>query len=324
VSFYLKIRKALHRGIASLICLLFLPCASSVFAAQVCPGNVGASLTPTSAFVVNPAGTVKHATTGLMWKQCVEGLSGASCTVGTVSLLVWAGALSAATTSTFAGFTDWRLPNKRELESLVDITCYSPAINIAVFPENGVFVSSNEATWTSTTAQSTPTFAINVEFRYGSTNSEQKVAGINPIGTSLVRLVRGGAAFDRFATSALPACSLDVNGDGATTADKDAVLLLRYLMGFRGDELVAGVPLGAARPNAQAVQNFIGSALQFDVFGRTVASVTSLQDGLVLTRLMLGVGDDALLTALSVPGGAAFSSAFAVRTNVNERCGTNY
>jgi hypothetical protein len=39
---------------------------------------------------------------------------------------------------------------------------------------------------------------------------------------------------------------------------------------------------------------------------------------------MLGVGDDALLTALSVPGGAAFSSAFAVRTNVNERCGTNY
>jgi hypothetical protein len=318
MNFPVKFRNLLHRAAVALAFGWLLASSGAVIAAQVCPGNVGPAVTPTSEFIVNANGTVKHIKTGLLWKQCLEGLSGSGCSTGVVSQPSWASALSAATSSTFAGFSDWRLPNKRELESLVENTCYSPAINTAAFPENGVFINLNEETWTSTTAHGEPAFAINVGFRFGTTNSEAKT------GTNLVRLVRGGAVFDRLATSTLPACLLDVNGDGVTSADKDGVLLLRYLVGFRGNDLVANVPLSAARPDAQAVQTFIGSALQFDVFGRTVAAVTSLQDGLVLTRLMLNVGDDALLGALSLPVGAAFTSGFAVRTNVNERCGTSY
>ena len=39
-----------------------------------------------------------------------------------------------ATDATFAGQTDWRLPNKNELESLVERRCYDPAINARFFP----------------------------------------------------------------------------------------------------------------------------------------------------------------------------------------------
>ncbi len=119
-------------------------------------------------------------------------------------------------------------------------------------------------------------------------------------------------------------CSLDVNGDGAVTADKDGVLLSRYLLGFRGAGLIAEVPLGPARADAQAVEAFIGTAAQFDVFGRPVPVATATQDSLVLIRLMLSVPDTALLGGITLPGGAIFTSGSAVRANVNARCGTAY
>lgn len=123
---------------------------------------------------------------------------------------------------------------------------------------------------------------------------------------------------------ATPPCSLDVNGDGAVTADKDGVLLSRYLLGFRGTGLIAAVPLGAARADAQAVETFIGSAAQFDVFGRPAPAATATQDSLVLIRLMLSVPDTALLGGITLPSGALFTSGSAVRANVNTRCGTAY
>ena len=124
---------------------------------------------------------------------------------------------------------------------------------------------------------------------------------------------------------ATPPCSLDVNGDGGVTADKDGVLLSRYLLGFRGAGLIASVQLSTiTRPDAQAVEIFIGSAAQFDVFGRAVPAATAMQDSLVLIRLMLGVPETALLGDIAVPSGAQFASGSAVRMNVNARCGTAY
>jgi hypothetical protein len=309
-------RVALAKLLAVSACFVSLNAA----AASICPGNVGPTITPTSSFVVSNVGVVKDLTTGLMWKQCVQGLSGSSCSVGSATAVNWASALSGAVTNRFAGFSDWRLPNKRELESIIDNSCHTPAINTEVFPENGVFIGVNESTWTSTTVHGTPNFAITVGFKFGAVDSEAKT------GVNLVRLVRGGPIFDGLATNGLPFCSLDINGDGAITADEDAVLLLRYLMGFRGGRLVANITLGAGRPDAQAVQSFIGNALQFNVFTRVTAqaSTSALNDGIVLTRLMLGMPDGALLQNVDVPANAGFSTGFAVRTNINERCGTNF
>ena len=136
---------------------------------------------------------------------------------------------------------------------------------------------------------------------------------------------RGGTSVPVSWTLSCPVgCSLDVNGDGAVTADRDGVLLSRYLLGFRGAGLIADVPLGPARANAAAVETFIGSAAQYDVFGRPVPAATATQDSLVLIRLMLSVPDTALLGGITLPSGALFTSGSAIRANVNARCGTAY
>lgn len=119
-------------------------------------------------------------------------------------------------------------------------------------------------------------------------------------------------------------CSLDINGDGNVTAAADALLLTRYLMGFRGAGLVAGVPLGAGRPTAAAVEAFIGDAVKFDVFGRPAPVVNSTQDALVLARLMLGVPNADLLTGIPVPSGATLTTGSAIRSAINTRCGTSF
>lgn len=119
-------------------------------------------------------------------------------------------------------------------------------------------------------------------------------------------------------------CSLDVNGDGSVTAAADVLLLTRYLMGFRGAGLIAGVPLGAGRPTAAAVESFIGDAVKFDVFGRPAPVVNSTQDAIVLARLMLGVSNADLLTGISIPSGATLTTGSAIRSAINTRCGTSF
>jgi len=119
-------------------------------AASVCKTNTISPTTPTSDFTDNGDGTVTHRKTGLMWKQCREFYITNTTPCDTYSppssaLPTWGLALRTADASTFAGYTDWRLPNIKELMTIVERQCHSPAINEAVFPgEPGGFY------WTST------------------------------------------------------------------------------------------------------------------------------------------------------------------------------
>ncbi len=153
-----------------------------------CPANSGMSPTPTADFAINGDSTVTHRTTNLIWKQCYEGQSGASCATGTAGEFTWSNALSAAKNSSFAGFTDWRVPSKQELESIVDDTCSNPAINVGVFP--GVSVST--FSWTSTTFVNQTDLAWGVDFTPGYPDGRKKADG----SFGAVRLVRGGQSFD--------------------------------------------------------------------------------------------------------------------------------
>ena len=148
-----------------------------------------------AAFTVNSDGTVVDSATGLMWDQCSWGQSGATCATGTSSSHTWSQALGVAVTAnsaSYKGHTDWRLPNINEMESLVDLSYTSPAIDSAAFPntEIGVF---SLGYWTSTPYLGD---AWNVVFFNGSILNTQKTFD------SFVRLVRNGPSFNSFDTLA--------------------------------------------------------------------------------------------------------------------------
>ena len=71
-------------------------------------------------FTANADGTVSDAATGLVWTAVDSGdpaLGG-----DRAGPLTWQQALELAETSTYAGHDDWRLPNAKELQSIVDYT----------------------------------------------------------------------------------------------------------------------------------------------------------------------------------------------------------
>ena len=103
--------------------------------AQTCVAGIQAS-NPTSVYVVDSVnGTVTDTRTGLMWDRCALGQSGVVCATGTASGLDWQGALNAAATvGSYKGYNDWRLPNLKEVRSLVEECRINPSINEFAFP----------------------------------------------------------------------------------------------------------------------------------------------------------------------------------------------
>lgn len=108
-------------------------------------GTNMAELWPDSRYTVNDNGTVSDSITGLMWQQCSAGqtlVGGAELCQDPEDendlLLNWKSALEYARDtnagSGYAGFNDWRVPNVRELGSLVARNRFSPAVNATAMP----------------------------------------------------------------------------------------------------------------------------------------------------------------------------------------------
>jgi hypothetical protein len=148
--------------------------------AQTCNEYIPASA-PDSRFTKNGDYTVTDSATGLMWKQCPEGLSGADCATGSAATFTWQAALQHAEAAEFAGRSDWRLPNKNELASLVEQRCYDPAIDLRLFPNTP-----SSMFWSSSPFADGPYGAWQVTFSGG------RVIYGNKDSAYHVRLVRGG------------------------------------------------------------------------------------------------------------------------------------
>ena len=183
------------------------------FPAQTCVRTIAAS-TPTSDFVDNSNGTVTHTKTGLMWKQCPEGLLFSSRPVaGCVSIhstafrSTWQGALQHVQALNqaggFAGFTDWRVPNIKELASIIETRCVNPAVNATIFPGTAINAIGSARQvisnwyWSASPVSYSPTEAWLLDFSTGSnkrTNKKGKLNHYTPTsrGGFYVRLVRGG------------------------------------------------------------------------------------------------------------------------------------
>jgi hypothetical protein len=147
------------------------------------------------AYTDNGDGTITDTKTGLMWEKLSDD--------GTIhdkdTAYTWSNSFAVKVAGLnggagFAGHTDWRLPNRSELESIVNLGAVSPAVSGAF---NTACTASCTVTtcsciqpniyWSATTNQSNPSYAWDVNFGGGTVN-------VNSKGSSFwVRGVRGGS-----------------------------------------------------------------------------------------------------------------------------------
>lgn len=145
-----------------------------------CPGQDAAHETgcpPQERFVDNQDGTVTDTCTGLTWQQSTADVNGDGRRSDT-DVASWCAALSYCDKLAFAGHDDWRLPNVRELESLVDYGRNAPSID-------PVFTAFPSQYWSSTSRSEQTGNAWYILFRFGDANGDAK--GVE----KFVRAVRG-------------------------------------------------------------------------------------------------------------------------------------
>lgn len=152
--------------------------------AQTCKISTIESTSPTSRFKVNNNGTIADIKTGLIWMRCAVGSLGEDCAIGNADKFGWQEALLQVqifnNSGGYAGYNDWRIPNLKELVSITEKQCFSPAINLAIFPN----IDSNWFFWTSTLDVNNKSNAWHVNFLNGG-------IGYNEFNNKYLRLVRG-------------------------------------------------------------------------------------------------------------------------------------
>jgi hypothetical protein len=124
----------------------------------------------------NDNGTVTDVKTCLMWQQ------------GETSGMVWSEALNSCNVSTLAAYTDWRLPNLKELESLTDDARHDPAIDTGFFPTAHAALY-----WASTSHAYYPGSAWYVQF-----SGDSITAILKSTNFVFVRCVRAGQTVENF------------------------------------------------------------------------------------------------------------------------------
>jgi triacylglycerol esterase/lipase EstA (alpha/beta hydrolase family) len=121
-------------------------------------------------FLDNRNGTVTHSSTGLVWQQEDDNI-----------ISRWEIAISYCEGLTFAGKGDWRLPNVKELQTLVDYSKDNPATDLSLFPGTN-----SSDYWSSTTTAFNMIVAWCVSFYDGDMSTRYKSFN------NYVRCVRGG------------------------------------------------------------------------------------------------------------------------------------
>jgi Protein of unknown function (DUF1566) len=135
-------------------------------------------------YVISADGTeVTDQKTGLVWRRCVEGMaySGGTCT-GVGGWFTHESALQRATAQASSTGIAWRLPNVKELSSILDRSHINPAIDTTVFPASpatGLF-------WSSSPCMNGPLSVWYVDFGSGSVSDDIRSSAF------FVRLVRDG------------------------------------------------------------------------------------------------------------------------------------
>jgi hypothetical protein len=135
------------------IILAFSVLTSGMLNAQICYEDDIQATSPTVQWIDNRNGTVTDARTGLEWTKCSVGQnyneSTFDCEGVPRNFNTWSEALSYvkdknATNEGIFGKNDFRVPNIKELTSILELSCIEPAINLEIFPStpNNTYISS--------------------------------------------------------------------------------------------------------------------------------------------------------------------------------------
>jgi hypothetical protein len=127
-----------------------------------------APVNTTANYMGNQEGTFTDNNTGLMWMRCPLGQTwnGDSC-IGVATACTWNGAKAAI--STFAGYSDWRLPTINELKNIVDNNL--KAIDLPTCIKSTFTKSQGQRLWSSTLVNNRPDFAAFIYVGDGTTHS---------------------------------------------------------------------------------------------------------------------------------------------------------
>lgn len=121
-------------------------------------------------YVDNGDGTITDTGTSLMWEKSTG-----------VTTYTWEQAKAYCENLTLGGKSDWRLPTRNELQSLVDYTSYNPSISTTYFPDTVTY-----QYWTSTP------YALGSDRAWGVNFDHGVVYYLFKTNQNYVRAVRGG------------------------------------------------------------------------------------------------------------------------------------
>jgi len=111
-------------------------------------------------YIDNGNGTVTDNCTGLMWQKDDDD-----------QLKIWVDALSYCENLTLGGHADWRLPDVRQLQSLVNYGMHDPAIDSTYFPGTNT----DDSYWSSTTVLTSLDLAWSLDFQDGKVEDDSDV-----------------------------------------------------------------------------------------------------------------------------------------------------
>lgn len=148
--------------------------------AQTCKTAIDPTLPDSDFELLNNNSEVLHKTTGLIWQRCLisqtyndtDGSCGSN-----LSSYNWEDALEQADAQSADG---WRLPNVKELSSIVERSCYSKSMNTNVFPDQPLGANY----WTSTPGNQYSEHVWTVSFIAGGIELQHRDT------TASIRLVR--------------------------------------------------------------------------------------------------------------------------------------
>jgi len=132
--------------------------------------------------------------TGLMWRRCLEGLSGNNCLKGQAHKMPYKYAIQYPNYINQSGtnrYNDWRLPTINELKTLIKEKEYEPMIDTAKFPTS-TLEKDNLYTWSSTLLHDDPKGVWSVYFGTGYAYYDDRTSSHRT-----VRLVRGNCNKDQ-------------------------------------------------------------------------------------------------------------------------------